>query len=357
MVNSTGANGINNGTCPPDDILKDALRKYALRGLSLDLHLLYLEKEFGYKIKHETLCKLNHQFDIPSVWKPPAYSLSKALICDKISKDYALLAILTCFNSYSQLNAGILYKRSNRRKPQKVQHFVTQRELGKLALHMGGAGIPIYGMRDHIGKIQILHTVPNDRNEHIIGHVYLDFVEENGYIIPLQMTVDGGNETGIMYGFQHSLRMAYLPDLDETQYPTFVSLQSTNNIPIESTWSYWQKAKGTTIRQVIASGYEQGFFIVGNELHLLPSGVSPQAVFDFPERYNLQNVRCPVEPAAVQALRDSIVVSQAEAFWWVSDEFDALAYQVYTQIGQPELECNNGWAIFNKMVHILDTYK
>ncbi|KIK55127.1 hypothetical protein GYMLUDRAFT_176185 [Collybiopsis luxurians FD-317 M1] len=51
MVNSTGSNGIDNGTCPPDDVLKDALKKYALQGLSLDLHLLHLEKEFGYKIK------------------------------------------------------------------------------------------------------------------------------------------------------------------------------------------------------------------------------------------------------------------------------------------------------------------
>ncbi|KIK55128.1 hypothetical protein GYMLUDRAFT_176144, partial [Collybiopsis luxurians FD-317 M1] len=134
-------------------------------------------------------------------------------------------------------------------------------KLAKLALHMSSVGIPIYGMRDHVGKIQILCTVPNDRNEHVIGHVYLDFVEENGYVIPLQMTVDGGNETGIMYGFQHSLHFAYPPDLDESQYPTFVSLQSTDNIPVESMWSYWQKAKGTTICQVIASGYEQGFFI------------------------------------------------------------------------------------------------
>ncbi|KIK66460.1 hypothetical protein GYMLUDRAFT_107508, partial [Collybiopsis luxurians FD-317 M1] len=148
-------------------------------------------------------------------------------------------------------------------------------------------------------------------------------------------------------------------DLDESQYPTFVSFQSTDNIPVESMWSYWQKAKGTTIRQLIASGYKQSFFIVGSQLYFnlfqwlwlkivqrhldgwkntfnnsapqyqcdkrLPSGVSPQVVFDFPERYNLQNVGCQVEPAVVQALQDSVVISQSEAFRWVSEEFDALA--------------------------------
>ena len=60
---------------------------------------------------------------------------------------------------------------------------------------------------------------------------------------------------------------AYLPDLDRRQFPTFVVLPSTENISIESVWSYWLKAKGYTLHNVIISGCEKGHFIIGNELH------------------------------------------------------------------------------------------
>lgn len=59
---------------------------------------------------------------------------------------------------------------------------------------------------------------------------------------------------------------SYLPDVDPEAHPPFVSLKSTDNISIESGWSYWQKAKGRTLREIICSGPANGF-IVGNQLH------------------------------------------------------------------------------------------
>ncbi len=38
-------------------------------------------------IRRETLRKLNNQFKIPSVRKPPPYAVSKTYVCDKLAKD------------------------------------------------------------------------------------------------------------------------------------------------------------------------------------------------------------------------------------------------------------------------------
>jgi hypothetical protein len=38
----------------------------------------------------------------------------------------------------------------------------------------------------------------------------------------------------------------------------------------------------------------------------------------------------------------------------VSDEFEAQATEAYEIIGHPQLDCDAGWAIFNKMARILD---
>lgn len=86
----------------------------------------------------------------------------------------------------------------------------------------------------------------------------------------------------------------------------------------------------------------------------LPSGVAPQIVYDFPDRYGLEFLGCEVDPAAIETLRSGVGISREEAFRWVSEEFDAWATEVYKQIGSPELECDNGWSIFNQMLRLLD---
>lgn len=61
-------------------------------------------------------------------------------------------------------------------------HADGHEKLAKQALRMGGVGIPIYGIREHgSGAFALLKAVPNDRDECTIGHVYLDFIEENGF--------------------------------------------------------------------------------------------------------------------------------------------------------------------------------
>lgn len=59
-------------------------------------------------------------------------------------------------------------------------HCDGHEKLGSKALRMGPVGIPIYGFRDHTGKVLHLTVVPNDRDQVTIGHVYLDFIEVTG---------------------------------------------------------------------------------------------------------------------------------------------------------------------------------
>ena len=164
--------------------------------------------------------------------KPPPYPLTKALVCKKIAKDLKQcngpqqiqqdlkidnVLIPRCVyqvNSHCSslvwyfglLSDTSIWKIVLEEAPDGVQlcdpaghkkkkihghltgfgvmqenHYDGHAKLGRLALRMGGVGIPIYGKRDHTsGKLLWLGVVPNDRNECATGHIYLDSVESNG---------------------------------------------------------------------------------------------------------------------------------------------------------------------------------
>jgi hypothetical protein len=86
---------------------------------------------------------------------------------------------------------------------------------------------------------------------------------------------------------------------------------------------------------------------------ILPSGVTPNVVFDMPANYGLENLAIPVTQAAVDELRSLIDTPRKDAYRWVSGEFDEVATEVYIQIGSPQLEALSGWAIFNNMAPLL----
>ncbi|KAF8185796.1 hypothetical protein K438DRAFT_1765585 [Mycena galopus ATCC 62051] len=164
-----------------------------------------------------------------------------------------------------------------------------------------------------------------------------------------------------------------------------VAVQSSSNIPIESTWSYDRKFNGRTIRDVLEEG--RIHLIPGDVIHknlfrwlwpkivqigldefldyfnnkktrkqrnrILPSGVAPNVVFDMPADYGLQNLAIPVTQEAIQELRGLIETPREEAFRWVSDEFDMLATNIYNGLGSPKLETLSGWAIFNAMAPLI----
>lgn len=61
-------------------------------------------------------------------------------------------------------------------------------KLSSLALRMGGIGLPIYGLKDKYSDALLkLVVIPNCRTAAAIGHLYLDFIEEIGGKIDLQL--------------------------------------------------------------------------------------------------------------------------------------------------------------------------
>ncbi|KAH7870035.1 uncharacterized protein C8R40DRAFT_1163319 [Lentinula edodes] len=343
MPNSSGVNGHQNGTRPADVWLQEILQQYAHRNLSLKQRLQYLQEKEGYKISMTTLKKLNRQFQIPTVNKPPPLPVATTSVTKAVSADIAAQNGPSTIQQNLRLEHNIFIPRDTVQsimrdnfphgaetrfpgkripRPRGLLHLgdgVFQEvhddgheKMNWKALRMGSASIGIYGLRDHSsGKILFEIVVPNARCSSTVRHIYLDFVEKYGMICQ-QLTVDGGSETGEMYACHTALREKYAADLER---PAFVALPSTLNIVIEGSWGHWLKFKGKTIRSAIELGKEQGYFQPGSDLHLnlfnwiwpkivqlgvnefvhywnnhktrtqqaanIPSGVAPNVIFDF----------------------------------------------------------------------------
>lgn len=85
----------------------------------------------------------------------------------------------------------------------------------------------------------------------------------------------------------------------------------------------------------------------------MPSGSTPQNFLTLPENYGGQYCAIPVDRAFIQQLRERIPVSREEAMRWVSDEFAALAGDVYDEIGSPVISLTTAWTVFQQMEPLL----
>ncbi|KAJ7912784.1 hypothetical protein B0H13DRAFT_2474022 [Mycena leptocephala] len=417
MVNPTGSNGTDNGVFPPDTELREILFEYARRSLRLDLRLRYLERDHQITIGLTKLKALNRQFRVPTARKFKAVEEATSAIADIIARDVhqsqgpdtvkkiaSLRLNLTVPRAFvrSTMKGLVGQRPSDMRMPGRGKgpkqrsalnaigifqeiHTDGHEKLGEKALQMGsGIGIDTYGMRDHVGKVLWLVVVPNSRLSDTIGHVFLDMVSKYG-AISVQVTFDGGSELGWLAAFQTTLREVFAPDLSAEEWKPVVAVKSTSNIPIESTWSYDRKFNSRSMRDILEEG--RIHLIPGDVVHrelfrwlwpkivqigldefvdyfnnkktrkqrgrILPSGVAPNVVFDMPGDYGLENLAIPVAQEAIDELRTLIDTSREEAYRWVSDEFDALASEVYIQLGCPKLEALSGWAIFNAMAPLV----
>ncbi|KAJ7443589.1 hypothetical protein B0H11DRAFT_1825734 [Mycena galericulata] len=414
MVNPTGSNGTDNGVFPPDTELREILFGYARRSLCLDLRLRYLQRDHQITIGLTKLKALNRQFNVPTARKFKAVEEATSAIADIIARDVhqsqgpdtvkkiaSLRLNLTVPRAFvrSTMKGLVGQRPSDMRMPGRGKgpkqrsaldaigifqeiHTDGHEKLGEKALRMGsGIGIDTYGMRDHVGKVLWLVVVPNSRLSDTIGHVFLDMVSKYG-AISVQVTFDGGSELGWLAAFQTTLREVFAPDLSSEEWKPVVAVKSTSNIPIESTWSYDRKFNGRSMRDILEEG--RIHLIPGDVVHrelfrwlwpkivqigldefvdyfnnkktrkqrgcILPSGVAPNVVFDMPGNYGLENLAIPVAQEAIDELRTLIDTSREEAY---RDEFDALASEVYIQLGCPKLEALSGWAIFNAMAPLV----
>ncbi|KAF8207373.1 hypothetical protein K438DRAFT_1575965 [Mycena galopus ATCC 62051] len=406
MVNHSGKNGTSNGTCEYDE-LKKILFEYARRGLSLNTRLRYLEEEHQIKIGLTKLKKLNRKFSVPTARKFTEVEEATTVIADIIARDgpdtvkiiASLRLNLTIPRDFVRVTMKGLVgqgpsdlRQPGRRKGQNKRsalnamgifqeiHVDGHEKLGEKALRMGaGIGINVYGMRDHVGKVLWLVVLPNSCLSNIVGHVFLDMVSAYG-AISVQVTFDGGSELGWLAAFQTTLRF-----LSPEEWKPVVAVQSSSNIPIESTWSYDRKFNGHSICEVLEEGRIP--LVPGDVVHtnlfrwlwpkivqigldefvdyfnnkrtrkqhnrILPSGVAPSVVFDMPGDYGLENLAIPVTQEAIDELRALIDTPREDALRWVSEDFTVVANDIYTSLGSPKLEVLSGWAIFNVMAPLV----
>ncbi|KAJ7859991.1 hypothetical protein B0H14DRAFT_2576910 [Mycena olivaceomarginata] len=379
MVNHSGKNGTDNGTFPPDHELKKILFELT-------------------KLK-----ELNKTFSVPSARKFTEVEEATTVIADIIARDVfqgqgpdtvkiiaSLRLNLTIPRDFVRVTMKGLVGQGpsdmrqpgGRKGPKKRSalnaigifqeiHVDGHEKLGEKALRMGaGIGIDIYGMRDHVGKVLWLVVLPNSRLSNTVGHVFLDMVSAFG-VLACPEALD--------------LREIFAPELSPEEWKPVVAVQSSSNIPIESTWSYDRKFNGRSIREVLEEG--RIHLIPGDAAHtnlfrwlwpkivqigldefvdyfnnkrtrkqqnrILPSGVAPNVVFNMPGDYGLENLAIPVTQEAIDELRALIDTPREDALRWVSEDFAVVANDIYTILGSPKLEVLSGWAIFNAMVPLV----
>ncbi|EMD37731.1 hypothetical protein CERSUDRAFT_94731 [Gelatoporia subvermispora B] len=235
-------------------------------------------------------------------------------------------------------------------------------------------------------------------------------------VIPLQITVDKGSETGGMYAFQKALSVlegawsppdqrftypypcsrvytlrgygvTYAPDVDLEAHPCFVALTSTHNIPIEGLWHWFREHSGRNIFYHLTRGQNEGLFNPNVDIHVklfnwifpdivqskldkfrnywnkhhirnqksknMPSGASPMQFLRHPEKYGGQRMGVGIPQNVIQALRETLPTSHEEAFRWVDAGFENAAATVWESLGKPPKDLGSAWHVFGQMVPLL----
>ncbi|KAJ7093607.1 hypothetical protein C8R44DRAFT_645917 [Mycena epipterygia] len=267
-------------------------------------------------------------------------------------------------------------------------HFDGHEKLNFKALQMGPVGIDIYGARCHSSsKMVKFLVVPNGCCSSMVGHYYLDLVEQYGGAVStrifflvltrdsvfVQATVDGGSEPGELYAVHVALRQQCMPYITIEDQPAFVALKSTDNIPIESSWNLFTNYVGLDIKQIILHRKSLNYFhpissdlfnwlwpkimqlslnefveywnnhrIRAQHNKLLPSGFSPNYICDFPESFGLVDFSVPAPQNFIDTLRQNIPKPRGECYRWVSDEFDVGSERAPKLVDPPRIGGETG---------------
>ncbi|KAF8532661.1 hypothetical protein JB92DRAFT_3080677 [Gautieria morchelliformis] len=422
MPNSSGKNQYQNDNIPNEDILHAALFQYAKECLPLQQRLTRLKKELNYDIKfvihklpschtyrNDRLTKLkqlNKAFDVPTVRNPPPAGVSTQLVLLALAEDVGGRKGTGGIRDKLKEKGWMIPRQIVRQTlrmfaPEGLDHRFPgsariQRgrlttlgpfheiagdghaKLAAQALQMGGVGLPIYGLKDkYSSAIQWLVVLPNERLAAAIGHLYLDFVE--GFkALPLQLTVDGGSETGEMLRFHKHLRAIKAPEVDKTEWPPYQKLLSIRNIAIEGLWHWFRENEGYGLFELITYGKTQGIFDHTSSLHravfywiwpvvlqakldefviywnnhticsqpekAMPSGMTPRHIYTCPEEWGAESLTIPLQTDEQD---------EADAFCWVDDDFDQAAQLLYQQLGSPPITALSAWDLFMAMLPVL----
>ncbi|KAF8572791.1 hypothetical protein K439DRAFT_1650089 [Ramaria rubella] len=404
MPNPSGVNGSSNGDRPPDDVLQAA---FTILIALLPFHAHATTRKTKLK-------QLHNEFNIPSARKCKVpFDQIKQLVIEKVSQDVTGTNGPETIHTKIALDGAIIPRYiyfimhdnwddqldnrypAGRSKPQHghltsvgLWHEILadgHEKIGVAALNMGGVGLPCYTFQDKWSGAPLrLVVVPNDHLAVVIGHVYLDLVEDY-QMIPFQLTVDKGSETSIMGSFHLVLWQQFAPELDVEEFTAFVTLPSTRNIVIEGFWRWLCQDCGVNLYKIITDGHQSGIYNIASKIHvalfnwlwppivqslyddfyeywvmhwvrkqnqkMMPSGVSPKELYMNPEYYGGWPMGIPImNLEVIPALRETLSCTREEAFRWVSDEFAAAAENAYIVIGSPTRTALSAWQIFSLML-------
>ncbi|KAJ6507923.1 hypothetical protein C8R47DRAFT_62272 [Mycena vitilis] len=417
MPNPTGKNGAGIKIYPPDDVLKGTLTKYVQQGLTQTQKIDRLVKDHNLQISTTKLNQLERKLEIPSVRRTPApREVATQAVLDEVEKDVAQSngpnyvkaklkdklimvprhTVRSVMHEFFPHGAELRYPGHKKskifRRPLTAIgpfHEVSSdghEKLGAQALRMGDVGLPIYGWKDKwTAELLKLDVVPDSRTNAVIGHLFLDFVEEIGGI-PLQTTTDKGSETGWLYALQTALREKFAPEIDLDVYPSHAFVKSVHNTIIEAFWRWLHEKLGFQLKDLILRGQVDHIFNAHVPFHRdlfnwifpplvqaeldefrvywnqhrirdqpkknMPSGHVPADALEHPEFFGGINCLIKVPPETVQDLRSFLteeVGPRDEHLAWVSTEFAAIADAVHESLGHPKITLENSWSIFGLM--------
>ncbi|KAJ6618980.1 hypothetical protein B0H10DRAFT_1913207 [Mycena sp. CBHHK59/15] len=419
MPNPLGINGTAPKNSPSDDVLKEALLKYTRQGQSREDQLTSLCKDFGYILSLSALRKEKIRLNIPTVrtQKLTVDELTQAVI-DEVEKDTTMSRGPDFIKDQLRLKMVLAPRDSIRRimlqyfpdgfdsrfpgrKGQRVARVPLRahgpyfevsadghEKLASSALRMGSVGFSIYGYKDkYTDFVLLLKVYPDVRTSGAGGHIFLDFVEETGYI-PIQLTTDKGSEVGWAYAFMSVLREIYAPDINPTLFPFHVMIKSVHNTVIEGFWRQFKEKSGLNLKDFLLRGKEGHLFNPHDLLHeplfywifapviqaelddfvqwwnnhrvrhqhekIMPSGHVPSHAMDYPELFGGLDCRIKIPPEAIADLREQLETeagpkSDFQAWPGLTEEFNLRASEVYVAIGEPGIKLANAWDVFVQM--------
>ncbi|KAJ7443062.1 hypothetical protein B0H11DRAFT_2204319 [Mycena galericulata] len=271
MPNPQGINGTAPKNSPSDDVLMEALLKYTRQGQSRDDQLTSLRKDFGYDLSLSALRKEKIRLKIPTIrtQKLTVDELTQAVI-DEVEKDITMSRGPDFIKDQLRLKMVLAPRDSIRRIM--IQYFPDGfdshfpgrkgRRVARVPLRAHGP----YFEDKYTDFVLLLKVYPDVRTSGAGGHIFLDFVEETGYI-PIQLKTDKGSEIGWAYAFMSVLREIYAPDINPTLFPFHVMIKSVHNTVIEGFWQQFKEKSGLNLKNFLLRGKEGHLFNPHDPLH------------------------------------------------------------------------------------------
>lgn len=248
-------------------------------------------------------------------------------------------------------------------------------------------GFAIWGMRDKFSRKWLgLWVIPNNRIALVVAYLWLTVVRKSGGI-PKQTSSDCGTENTVIYGFANALSAAFIPE-DEIDKPAHIFLRSVHHIPIERGWLdlrndfghnfpfFWEAGRpiydetNPTHKELamwlwppILQKELDRFCDLANNRRVrkqndkvLPSGVTPNTAYRFPDRFGGENCLQPVDINIVdEILRDLAPNVVIMTDWGVSPELAARAEQALAElhIAKENMTLTNAWVIFSAILNLI----